>query len=178
MTKAAVFDASGLPTAFYEPSFQTVPEGAVEISDEQWQELLNNQGQRYWTGSEVAVYLPPIVPPTTADLLAYAADKRWQVETGGITVAGAEIDTNRDSQAMITGAYAYSQAHPEEPIKFKAASGWVTLDAATMAAIATAVGAHVQESFAVEEAVDAAIAAGTITTFEEIDAAGWPSNGS
>lgn len=116
--------------------------------------------------------------PSKERLLAYAADKRWQVETGGIAVAGAAIDTSRDSQAMITGAYAYSQAHPEEPIKFKAASGWVTLDAATIAAIATAVGAHVQASFAVEESVDAAIAAGTIISFAEIDVAGWPSNGS
>lgn len=128
-------------------------------------------GMRYVDGAFVAV---EPTAPTEADLLGYAAEKRWRIETGGITVAGAEIDTSRDSQAMITGAYAYSQAHPEGPIKFKAASGWVTFDAATMAAIATAVGAHVQASFAVEEDVDSAISAGTITSFAEIDAAEWP----
>lgn len=117
----------------------------------------------------------PVAPaPTKSDLVAYAADKRWQVETGGITVNGATIDTSRESQAMITGAYTYSQAHPSELIRFKAASGWTTLDAPTLAAIATAVGAHVQSCFAVEETVDGAIEAGTIKTIAAIDAADWP----
>lgn len=109
-----------------------------------------------------------------ANLHAYAARKRYEVETGGITVAGTRIDTSRESQAMITGAYAYTQAHPEETIQFKAASGWVTIDAPTMAAIATAVGAHVQACFATEAAVAQQITDGTITTTGEIDAADWP----
>ena len=129
-----------------------------------------------WDGHEFGpVPAPP--PPTKAALKAYAADKRWRVETGGITVAGATIATDRDSQSMITGAFAYSQAHPDQPISYKANSGWVTLDAATLAAIASAVGAHVQASFAIEATVVAAIDAGTITTFAAIDAASWPSAG-
>ncbi|WP_054312928.1 DUF4376 domain-containing protein [Mesorhizobium sp. 1M-11] len=112
--------------------------------------------------------------PLKVQLTAYAADKRWQVETGGITVGGATIDTSRESQAMITGAYAYSQANPTETISYKAASGWVSMDAATLAAIATAVGAHVQACFAAEAAMAAEIEAGTITTTAEIDAADWP----
>lgn len=58
MTKAAIFDAAGLPTAFYDPSFQTVPDGAIDISDEQWQELLS--GGHYWTGTDVAVLVPTL----------------------------------------------------------------------------------------------------------------------
>lgn len=120
----------------------------------------------------------PAAPATPAtpqiDLTAYAANKRFAVETGGIAINGQTIDTSRDSQSMITGAYAYSQANPEEMIQFKAASGWVTLDAATLAAIATAVGAHVQSCFAVEATVAVEIEAGTITTTAEIDAADWP----
>lgn len=118
---------------------------------------------------------PPVLPPPTIDeLLAYAAAKRWQVETAGITVAGAVIDTSRESQAMITGAYAYSQANPSEMIRYKAASGWSALDASTMAMIATAVGAHVQACFAEEMALAISIHADTITTTAEIDAAAWP----
>jgi len=113
----------------------------------------------------IAPYEAPAV-----DLTAYAAAKRFEVETGGVTVNGATVDTSRESQAMITGAYTYSQAHPDETINFKAASGWVTLDAATLAAIATAVGSHVQSCFAAEASVAAEIAAGTITTTAEIDA--------
>lgn len=123
-------------------------------------------------GQPKHVHVLEDIPPS--DLYAYAAAKRYEVETGGITVNGATVDTSRDSQSMITGAYAYSQAHPEETIHFKAASGWVTLDAATLAVIATAVGAHVQACFAVEAAVAAEIEAGTITTTAEIDAADWP----
>lgn len=113
-------------------------------------------------------------PLTVSYLMAYAAERRWQVETGGIIVAGAAIDTSRESQSMITGAYSYSQANPAELIRFKAASGWVTLDAPTVAAIATAVGAHVQACFAAEEAVSAGIVNGIITTTAEIDATAWP----
>lgn len=112
--------------------------------------------------------------PTAAGLTAYAAARRYSVETGGITVNGASIDTTRESQSLITGAYAYSQANPEAAITFKAKSGWVTLSAEQVAGIATAVAAHVQAAFATEQAVDAAIDAGTITTTAEVDGADWP----
>lgn len=115
-----------------------------------------------------------VPPPTKAELIAYAADRRWRAETGGIVVAGATIDTDRASQAMITGAYAWSQAHPEQTVAFKARGGFVTLDAAAVEAIASAVGSHVQECFAVEATVDAVIDAETITDFAGVDAADWP----
>lgn len=122
-------------------------------------------------GAEIAAYVPP-----TIDLAAYAANKRFAVETGGITVAGATIQTDRDSQAMITGAYAYAQADPSASINFKADSGWVTLTAAQMTAIGLAVGAHVQACFSAEAAIDADIAAGTVTTTAQIDTdTRWPS---
>lgn len=108
------------------------------------------------------------------DLTAYAATKRFEVETAGITINGQTIDTSRESQSMITGAYTYSQAHPTETIQFKSVSGWVTLDSATLAAIATAVGAHVQACFSVEATIDSSIANGSITTTAEIDSADWP----
>lgn len=144
-----------------EPSSEilaTYPAGTVEVplkpsADHEWQDGA-------W------VHVPP-----TIDLIAYVAQKRWEKEVGGIEVNGQIIDTSRESQSMITGAYAYSQANPSETIQFKAASGWVTLDAPTMAAIATAVGAHVQACFALEAMVASQIAGGAITTTGEIDAA-------
>ncbi|SIP96475.1 DUF4376 domain-containing protein [Bosea sp. TND4EK4] len=105
------------------------------------------------------------------DLIAYAAERRWQLEIGGITAAGQTIDTSRASQAMIAGADALAQVDPEEPVDFKAASGWVTLDAATLHAIALAVGRHVRGLFRREREIAEAIAAGTITSTAEIDAA-------
>lgn len=110
-----------------------------------------------------------IRPYTAEELIDYASGRRWQVETGGITINGATIDTSRESQAMISGAYNYSQANPGEIIKFKASSGWIDLDAATVAMIAMVVGEHVQSCFAKESAIVAAINNGTITTVAEVD---------
>jgi len=104
-------------------------------------------------------------------LPTYAAKKRWDVETGGITVSGATVDTSRESQAMITGAHSFALANPAAVISYKSASGFVTLDAAAMVAVATAVGQHVQACFAREAEVVAAVAAETVTSRAAIDAA-------
>ncbi|MDR3473316.1 MAG: DUF4376 domain-containing protein [Devosia sp.] len=115
-------------------------------------------------GDEIAPYVAPSV-----DLKTVAADKRWQVETGGITVSGAAIPTDRASQAMITGAVAFAQLNSDASIDFKAGGGFVTLTAAQMIAVGQAVGAHVQACFAAEKAIDADIDAGTITTAAQVD---------
>lgn len=118
-------------------------------------------------GYSLVEALPP--EPVPVNLVAYNAQKRWEKEISGITVGGAQIDTSRESQSMIAGAYLYSQKNPGSPIKFKASSGWVTLDAATVETIADAVGAHVQACFAIEADAAAGISAGTVTTTEQID---------
>ena len=115
----------------------------------------------------------PIVEPV--DLKAYAADKRWRVETGGIVVNGATIQTDRPSQAMITGLYTYAAVAKPDSIPYKAEGGFVSLTSAQAVAIGLAVGAHVQACFAAEQAIDTDIAAATITTVEQIEADGrWP----
>ena len=67
------------------------------------------------------------------------------------------------------GSPPYVQAFGAMTVPFKARSGWVDLSADQIRAIALAVGAHVQAAFAVERDVDAAIAAGSVTTIEQID---------
>lgn len=128
----------------------------------------------------------PLPKPTQQDLDAawaeclldrlrqHAAAKRYAVETGGIWVGGMFVLTDRDSQNLIQGARALSVEEPDEPVEFKASSGWITIDAATIQGIALAVGRHVRACFAAERLVSAAIDAGTITTPEQIDAAPWP----
>ena len=128
-----------------------------------------------WDGTAIVPPAPP--PPTADDLRAFAAAKRFAVETGGIAFEGSTIATDRVSQQMISGAFSFTQTRPEETIAFKADTGWIDLDADQVAAIATAVAGHVQACFAAERAVDAEISNGTILTFEEVDAAAWPANG-
>lgn len=114
--------------------------------------------------------------PAPVDLYAYAATRRYAVETGGIVMDGMRVMTDRQSQSLITGAYNYVQAKPNVTVKFKTAGGFVELTAGQMTVIANAVGAHVQASFAVESEVNKQIIAGTITTKAEIDAFVWPAN--
>lgn len=127
-----------------------------------------------WDGSE---FSPPVAVNFTADdLIAYAAAKRFSVETGGITVADSKVSTDRASQSLITGAYNYVQANPTATVNFKSAGGFVELTASQMTAIANAVAAHVQACFAVEAQLSKQIAGGAITTIAAIDAASWPAN--
>lgn len=115
---------------------------------------------------------------TAAGLRAYAAQKRFSVETGGIAVGGVTIRTDRESQATVNGAYAATLMDPNFSTTWKNADGsWSELSAAQIVAVASAVKDHVAASFAAEKAADDAIDAGTITSFAQIDAAAWPANG-
>ena len=127
------------------------------------------------TDDEYADWLDRATPkaPTQAELRAYAAFVRYAKETGGITIQGIPIPiaTDRDSQAMINGAFNLVSAEPSTVIKFKTPGGFVELDAAAMTAIAVAVGQHVQAVFATEAQVNADIESRKIRATSSIDAA-------
>lgn len=104
-------------------------------------------------------------------LQTYLAARRYLFETGGIVVAGAKVDTSRESQSMIANAYAYVQASGAASVTYKAVSGWVTLSADEIKALALAVGAHVQDAFMREALCLAEMNATppTITTRAQVD---------
>lgn len=65
MTKFALFDAEGFPRAFYSPDVNPeIPEDAVEITEEQWEEFISYPLARRWVDGQVAPYDPPLAPPT------------------------------------------------------------------------------------------------------------------
>lgn len=112
----------------------------------------------------VGAYMP-------AQLSAYAASVRYDREIAGITVNGVAVATDRKSQAMINGAFNMAMRDSTFTTEWKTVNGaFVTLDAPTIIATATAVGAHVAACFAKEASV-AAAAGGTIKTPADIDAA-------
>ena len=127
---------------------------------------------------EGGFHSPAPPAPSSEDLMAYAANKRWIVETSGIVVSGESIRTDEKSQAKITGAIQLLAADPTiTGIDWEAQPGvWVTLDAGTMKAIGVAVGRHVQACFSTLKSVQAVITSGAITTYAEIDSAAWPAN--
>lgn len=108
-------------------------------------------------------------------LLAYAAEKRWRVETGGITAGGVMVATDDRSKSLVMGARMAADRDPNFTTRFKpVGGGFVTVDAPAIIAISDALLAHVAACFAIEAQVVADIDAGTITTTAEIDAADWP----
>lgn len=147
-------------------------QGTVEISEALWREWMADQTQ-VLSADGLSLGPAPVVPLTVAQLLAFAAQRRWEIETGGLDVAGQMIRTDEQSQNKITGAVSLLSADPDVTgIDWEAQPGtWVTLDRATMIAIGIAVGRHVQRCFSALRQIQGEITAENITTTGAIDAA-------
>lgn len=108
--------------------------------------------------------------------LAELASYRYEQEVGGIAVGGVSVDTDRDTQAILTAARIYAKEDSNYTVNWKKSDGtFVTLDAATIIAIADAMATHVQSCFDNEKDHVAAINA--LTTAAEVAAyditTGW-----
>jgi len=110
-------------------------------------------GSTPWTG---AATVPPPPPGTDlvdakARLLARLAQRRWEVETGGVVMEGVPIRTDRESTAMLSAAVTFCDLESEAVVRWKAADGqFYDLGEAGVRAIALDVGRHVQACFARE----------------------------
>lgn len=106
------------------------------------------------------------------------AARRYQAETGGTTLGGTPIATDRTTQGKVTAAYVKASADSNYTIAaWKGTDGTFSpLDAATIMAIADAIEAHIQACFAREATLSGQITAAT--TQAELDAVdietGWP----
>ena len=100
------------------------------------------------------------------------AARRWQVETGGTTVEGVQVNTERDSQALLTGAAFAATLDPAYRIKWKAATGFVELTGEQVIGLASQVRAFVQACFNREAELLGFVADGSITA--EMLEEGWP----
>ncbi|CAB5555480.1 Uncharacterised protein [Pseudomonas putida] len=127
-----------------------------------------------WTGAgwEKLAEAPSPEPTPGPDWPALIAARRFQAETGGAVVEGLAVNTERDSQSLLTGAAFAASLDPEYRIKWKTASGFAELTGEQVIALATAVRAHVQACFNREAELHAAVADGSITA--EMLEQGWP----
>lgn len=104
--------------------------------------------------------------------LAAIAARRYEAEIAGIAFAGMPLATDRDSQGLINGAALSAYTDPSYVCRWKTSAGYVTLDAATLKAVAKAIRDHVQACFDREDELTRAVDDGTYTDamLEE----GWP----
>ena len=133
---------------------------------------------REWAWNGTALVRDPalVLARNKAQRLSELEAYRYQKETAGITLSGMTIETDRQSQALITGAWSFSQLNPAVLVDWKAESGWIQIDAATIAGIAGAVAAHVQACFSAErihaEAILALETSEAVTGYDLTT--GWP----
>lgn len=110
------------------------------------------------------------VAPYVADLKAYASEKRWRKEVGGITVNGIEVPTDDRSKTMVGRAARTNGTVTETPFVV-AGVNYGVLTKAQFVAIDAAIDEHVAATFETLASVIADIEAGTITTKAQVDAA-------
>ncbi|WP_193559308.1 MULTISPECIES: hypothetical protein [Agrobacterium] len=72
----AEFDSNGLPLAFYTDEIHgdDVPSIAIEITDEQWLDLLAGCGRRAWRDGEIVDVEPPMVEVPEPVTVVYGVD--------------------------------------------------------------------------------------------------------
>ena len=116
--------------------------------------------------------LVPDIEASRAAKLREIAEARWKEETSGVVLKdGTIIRTDREAQALITGAALAALNDPTTPIEWKGANGWVVLTPQQVIQVASLVRRHVQRCFSKEKAlVDRIMAAGTL---EELEAIHW-----
>lgn len=140
----------------------------VLILDAERQVVLVKRKQVAMTAGEKAARDEEV----TAQWADQIAARRFQVETGGVTVADVQINTDRDSQSLLTGAAFAASIDPDYRIKWKAETGFVDLTGEQVMGIASQVRAFVQACFNGEAELLGAVADGSITA--EMLEGGWP----
>lgn len=103
--------------------------------------------------------------------IAELAEARWEQETGGLTLpTGAVIKTDRESQGLLTAAAVMAKFDPTMTVEWKAATGWIDLDAATVIQLAGAVREHVQKAFSKERDLAEQVAiAGSVQEVQSVE---------
>jgi hypothetical protein len=130
------------------------PNGNYEI----WQEKPDG----YFTAEEwVELHPAPVFVISLEELKnvkkTEIAGARYNAETAGIRYGDYEIATDRDSQALITGAALAAVQDSSYTVRWKTASGFITLTSDQILIVAQAVRAHVQGCFDLEADLAAAV---------------------
>jgi hypothetical protein len=171
-TKFIHFDEAGNLIGRFDSAVHgaSIPADAVEVGDELFVRTFNETDGlwRLVDGEVVKGPLAEWVP----DYGQMVAVERYKREATGVNVDGLQIETTRDSQALIASTGLSAVLDPEYRCNFKAVGGFVEIGSAQIIAIAKAVRAHVQACFDRELTLLRAIEAGEYR--DEMLTEGWP----
>lgn len=178
----AVFNSEGLCIALYNTKWHgepgspdcCIPIDAIELTAEDAAIFAAEPTEWVWSGERL-----PYVPSEADQListkefkLAELAADRYKAETAGITVGNTEIRTDRESQAMLTGAMMTMREGFVSTIQWKAGIGlWVPLGIEEITMLASAVSSHVQQCFAREQELATMVT--NATTTEDVMGIEW-----
>lgn len=129
----AAFTPDGFPAGFFPEDIwpEGFPDDAVEITESQWREFLENPGARKWAGGEVVEFDPP-QPPEPVPVVSRRQFFQQAATAGDISPAEAlaAVQTNAipatmqafidalplgdqfGAQMLIAGASEFDPAHP------------------------------------------------------------------
>ncbi|MER2105194.1 MAG: DUF4376 domain-containing protein [Pseudomonas atacamensis] len=149
---------------------ERIPSAALQVSEELFfKTALENDGVwRLVSGEVVKEPFAEVVP----DYAQLVAVERYRREATGVSVDGLQIETTRDSQALIASTGLSAVLDPEYRCNFKTVGGFVEIGSAQIIAIAKAVRAHVQACFDRELTLLRAIDAGEY--HDDMLTQGWP----
>jgi len=151
----------GLNLAFMPATLRAVQwengAGAVEMANGQVEYIASLEPYQpaldAWAVADAAVVDVSAAAVLRASKRAALAAHRYVVETGGVTLGAEEVLTDRESQALLTGAFVSITSGLIPNVEWKLKLGWMTVEAADIAVVAGAVAAHVRKTFAVERVV-------------------------
>jgi len=183
MTKFTIYDPAtnkviggGTVANDGDVDLQPKPDGAVTVLG-----VMGIPGVHNYVGGQLVNIPPPVL--SLAELKAVAkqsvADRRWEIETGGVTVSGTVIATDDRSKLLLSSAAEKARADSTFTAKWKTADGsWAQLDAVTILAIYAAVFGWVDQCFAreavLDDLIDAAADEAALDALSSTIEAFWP----
>ena len=166
----------------YGDSTSIIPIECIVLTDEIYA-LLSTQYSKYRIDITSKDICTVIIPYLTLDQVklnkkSQLAAYRYQIETGGVTLGGNKILTDRESQSMVNGALSSLKNGLLTSVDWKGVNGWVSLTLDTFTPVAQAIATHVQECFTNEKfhcnEIDSLPDVDTVNSYDFT--VNWPSN--
>lgn len=162
-------------------SYEAVERVLAQIPDEARDELVLGDetcpsGTRRWTITIADKHGALLTQADDADgtiaLRKHAASRRWEVETGGVAWNGVTLPTDRERRSALVQALQTAQAGITPfPVTFGLGDTKLALTEPQLVSAVGAIAAHVQGAFNTWGVMLDGIAAGTIVSTAQIDAA-------